>query len=81
LSESNSLVGSIVDRVVSLKESHAEDEAPRRRVGTVKVTNNQIKFTGNTTNGSVKNTRPDLSVGNEFDFHLIKKDEYDYTVC
>ena len=64
-SESNSFVGSVVNRVESFKETHAENEATRywyTRIDRTKVTNNQINFTGNTTDGNVKEARPDLSV-------------------
>ena len=76
-SQSHSLIASVVDRVESLKERHAEDEAPgwdRTRTDVSKASNNQINFAGNTTNGSVKDARPDLSVRGEFEYNLIKKE-------
>ena len=76
-SESNSFVGSVVNRVESFKETHAKNEATRywytRIDPCTKFTNNQINFTGNTTDGNVKEARPDLSVRWEFEFNLIPK--------
>ena len=78
------MVESVVDRVESLEENHAEDEAEIYwLVGFTKVINNQINCTVNTVSGIVKRTRPELSVRSNFKFDLIKteeRDEYDYTL-
>jgi hypothetical protein len=78
-SKSNSLVAGVEDRIESLKESHADNEIHRSssiRINVSKVgnLNNQMDFTGNTTNFSIKDTRPDLSVRGEFECNLVKKE-------
>ena len=60
--QSDLSIAGVVDRVESLKEGLAEDEVHSRSTLGANVTNNQINFTGNTTNIGVEVTRPDLSV-------------------
>ena len=61
-SQSDPVVGRVVDRVKSLKEALAKDEVQSRsRIG-ADIRNNRINATGGTTNKSVEVTRPDLGV-------------------
>jgi hypothetical protein len=69
-SQSNFLVASVVDGVMSLKESHAKDGKLTRIIEGI---NNQINSSGNTTNDSVQATRPYLSVRDDFEYSLNKK--------
>ena len=75
LSQSNSLIGSVVDRVMSLKESHAKDVKWGCGINIAHIIqrDNQINFTGNASNDSVKVTRPYLTVRGEFECNLPKK--------
>ena len=61
-SQSNTLVGSVEYRVESLEESLAVDKVEPRSAVVTNVTNNQVNGACNTTNVSVKGTRPDLTV-------------------
>jgi ribosomal protein S3 len=64
-SQSNTLVGSVEYRVESLEESLAVDEVESRSTCGTNITDNQINNAGNTTNVTVKGTRPDLTVGSQ----------------
>jgi hypothetical protein len=69
------LVARVVDRVESLEESHAQDEVKSLSRWGAKVINNQVNIAGDTTNFTVKGTRPDLSVCSQFELSLVKKEE------
>jgi hypothetical protein len=73
--QSDSLVGSVVDRVESLEESHAEDEIESGSTIEAIVLDNQINVTENTTNIGIKAPRPDLSVSSQFECSLVKKEK------
>ena len=64
--QSDPLVCSVVDRVESLEKDLAEDKVQSRSTRVAYVSNNQIYFTGGTTNPGVEVTRPDLSIRREF---------------
>ena len=59
------MVGGVEDRVESLKEALAIDEVESRSARATNVGNNQVNVAGNTTEGGVKATRPDLSIGGQ----------------
>lgn len=69
--QSDSLVGSVIDRVESLKKSLAEDKVQSRTFLGANVSNNQVNAIGSATNQGVKGTRPDLSVSSKFKCSLI----------
>ena len=72
-SQSDLLVGSVEDRVESLEESHAIDEVESLSTWGANAGNNQVNGTGSTTHGSIKGTRPDLSVGSQIEWNLVNK--------
>ena len=61
-SKSDTLVGSIKDSIESLKPSLAVDEVKSGSAVAANGANNQVNVTSNTTNVSVKRTRPNLTV-------------------
>lgn len=73
--QSDPLVGSVVDRVESLQPDLTEDEVQSSSTLGANVLNNQINLTLNTTNITVEDTRPDLSVRGQFECNLMKKKE------
>ena len=61
-SKADTLVDSIKDRIESLEPSLAVDEVESGSAVVANGSNNQVNVTGNTTNVSVKRTRPNLTV-------------------
>lgn len=72
-SQSDPLVGSVEDGVESFEESLAKDEVQSGSTLATNVTNNQVNLAFNTTNGRVKFTRPDLSIGSQLESGLIER--------
>ena len=71
-SKSDTLVGSIKDRVESLEETLAVDEIESRSAGIANVCNNQVNVAGSTTKLRIKVTRPDLGVRGQMECSLVK---------
>jgi len=64
-SKSDTCAGSIKDGIESLEPSLAVDEVKSRSAVVANVANNQVNVAGNATNVSVKDTRPNLTVGSQ----------------
>lgn len=72
-SETNTLVGSVEDRVEALEESETVDEVETlARVG-AKVIDNAVDGSGNTTDISIEGSGPDLSIGGQAEGGLWSK--------